>query len=84
MSKGKTYADDAEKMRAHRQSLRERGFKEVKMFLESQHKDLLVRLSTDLGVTYAMAVGYLLECAYDGELPNLSRQNSSGDENDNE
>lgn len=56
------------------------GKKDINVWLTGKHKEMLDRLCRELDVTQAEAIGYLLECAYDRELPELTHVPNISDE----
>lgn len=68
----KIHKDNAERMRKLRMQEKMEGKKVLSTVLPKHHKELLDRLCKDLNLSIPDAICYLLECAYDRELPNLT------------
>ncbi len=75
------HEDDSARMRKRRQDAKREGKRTINVFLTDKHKKMLDALCNDLNISQAEAIGYLLECAYDRELPNLL-QDSDGTSGD--
>lgn len=66
------HQNESDRFRKLRQQAKKDGKKDVNIWLTSKQKELLDRLCEGLKIPQAEAIGYLLECAYDRELPNLT------------
>ena len=65
------HENDAARLRKRRRQAKEEGKKAISLFLTDNHKNLLDTFCRDLNISQPEAIGYLLECAYDRELPDL-------------
>lgn len=75
------YQNESERFRQIRLRAKMEGKKDINIWLSGKHKEMLDALCNGLKVTQAEALSYLLECAFDRELPDLTHiQNTSDGE----
>lgn len=57
------------------------GKRAVNILLTDKHKKMLDAFCRGLKISQSEALGYLLECAYDRELPNLQHDSDGASDN---
>jgi hypothetical protein len=60
-----------ERVRKHRQKMKDDGFKSIYISITPEHKIILQNLCKDMQVSQAFLISYLLDCAVDGVLPKI-------------
>ena len=78
------HKDESERFQDLRARMKAAGEKEVKVWLTGSQKEQLDNLRHGLNITQAEAISYLLECAFDRELPNLTHAENASDSTDEE
>jgi len=68
---------DSARMRQRRLEAKQEGKRAINILLVDKHKKMLDTLCQDLKISQPEAIGYLLECAYDRELPDLQHDSDS-------
>ena len=73
------YKNESERFREIRLRAKMEGKKDISLWLSGKHKGMLDTLCHGLKVTQAEAFSYLLECAFDRELPDLTHTPNTSD-----
>jgi len=79
MGRPRIHENEADRRRKKRLTEKEEGKKAINVVLEPEHKALFNTFCRDMDMPQARAIGYLLECAYDRELPDLVKHDSDSE-----
>jgi hypothetical protein len=69
--KGNVKKNSTERVRLHRQKMKNDGFKSIYISITPEHKIIMQNLCQNMKVSQAFLVSYLLDCAVERVLPKI-------------